>query len=134
MSLKVKDVAADFTTMLVDGKTGPRQCHLHPKASTLLCEICEGKAPDALVLDANGKGWTRTSVSRAFRRACEAAGLGPEVVFYSLRHYHISRALLAGVPVQIVADNVGTSAVMLDRAYAKFTRSARLKLIAKIDL
>jgi hypothetical protein len=53
-----------------------------------------------------------------------------------LRHSYISRALLAGVPTKEVADHCGTSAVMIERHYAKFIRSdqQRFAVIAAPEL
>jgi hypothetical protein len=41
------------------------------------------------------------------------------VSFYTLRHAHISRALEAGMPLSLVAENCGTSLRMLEVNYAR---------------
>jgi len=55
-------------------------------------------------------------------------------VFYCLRHYHISKALLAGVPTQIIAENCGTSVKMIEQHYGKFMNSDRLQMLNKINI
>jgi integrase len=73
--------------------------------------------------------------SRPFERALAAAGL-PKVVPYSLRHSSITRALLRGVPVRVVADQHDTSVVMIERNYASCIAdySDTMVRAAQIDL
>jgi integrase len=63
----------------------------------------------------DGQAWS--DHTRPFARALAAAGL-PKVVPYSLRHSSITRALLRGVPVRVVADQHDTSVAMIERNYA----------------
>jgi len=50
----------------------------------------------------------------------ETVGLGPdEVTPYALRHSNISRSLLRGVPVTLVADLTDTSEREIRKHYAK---------------
>jgi integrase len=62
------------------------------------------------------------------------AKLPPETVFYSLRHYYISKALLAGVQAQVVAENCGTSLAMIEKHYGKFLRADRKAMLDKVAL
>ena len=39
---------------------------------------------------------------------------------YCLRHTAITRALLAGVPVRLVASSFDTSVAMIEKTYSKF--------------
>lgn len=52
-------------------------------------------------------------------RALGRAGLDPEGTFYALRHSYISRAIEAGVPLTVLAENCGTSVRMIEKTYAK---------------
>lgn len=54
---------------------------------------------------------------RAWRRACEAAGLGPEVTPHVLRHTAITWAMQAGARLADVAGYYGVSAETLERTY-----------------
>jgi integrase len=73
--------------------------------------------------------------SRPFERALAAASL-PKVVPYAMRHSSITRALLRGVPVRVVADQHDTSVGMLERNYAKYIgdHSDAVIRAAQIDL
>lgn len=78
--------------------------------------------------------------SRPFARALAAAGL-PKVVPYALRHTSITRSLLRGVPVRVVADQHDTSVVMIERNYASciadysdtVVRAAQIDLDAPVN-
>jgi len=77
----------------------------------------------------------QSDYSRPFGRALAAAGL-PKVVPYSLRHSSITRALLRGVPVRVVADQHDTSVAMIERNYASCIAdySDTMVRAAQIDL
>jgi integrase len=82
----------------------------------------ERPATDPLLLRADGAPW-RPEIAdyrRPFISAVKRAGLDPATVtFYALRHSSITRALLAGVPIRIVAAQHDTSVVMLERTYSQ---------------
>jgi len=48
-----------------------------------------------------------------------------ETVLYWRRHTHISLALLAGVNIQVRAENVGTSVRMIEKHSGKFLNRDR---------
>jgi len=77
----------------------------------------------------------QSDYSRPFERALASAGL-PKVVPYSLRHSSITRALLRGVPVRVVADQHDTSVAMIERNYASCIAdySDTMVRAAQIDL
>jgi hypothetical protein len=73
-----------------------------------------------LLVKQQGGRWRRGDHWRPFQKAAVAVGLDPaEVTIYSLRHSSIVRALLANVPVRVVAVGHDTSVSMIERAYSK---------------
>jgi len=78
----------------------------------------EASAP--LLPKANGHPWGHTDHYRPFQRAVVRAGLDPSVTFYALRHSNIVRALMAGVPVRLVAVAHDTSIPMIERSYSRY--------------
>ena len=118
-----------------DGKTGSRNVVLSDAAIAHFRELARDKLPGAyLHAKANGDPWDRNDQGYAMRRAVDAVNLsatGPAdrfpsgTCFYTLRHTHISMALLAGVQAQILAENCGTSVAMIEKHYAKFLHSDR---------
>jgi integrase len=76
-----------------------------------------------LLTRADGSGWgyrRNDHYRKDFREVVAAVGLDPdEVTPYALRHSAISRALLRGVPVTVVADLTDTSEREIRKHYAK---------------
>lgn len=120
------------TLNIPDGKTGARVVVLSDSAVAHFRELARGKLPAAFLhVRADGTPWHKNACAYALRRVVAAVNtakpgtLDPATCFYTLRHSHISRALLAGVQVQIVAENCGTSVAMIEKHYAKFLHTDR---------
>jgi integrase len=80
-----------------------------------------GRADDEpLLRDNDGAAWTRTKHQLPFARAAAAADLPKEATAYSLRHSFITRSLLKGIPVRLVAASVDSSTEMIEATYSKF--------------
>ena len=130
-SAQVRALDVTAKTFRVQGKTGAREIHLPEPAMRLLRRLASGKQmTDHLFTTAEAPRWTPSLHQRPFAAAVATAGLDPDTTFYALRHSYISRALLAGVPTKAVADHCGTSAVMIERHYAKFIRSDQQRFAA----
>jgi integrase len=80
-----------------------------------------GRAVEApLLVKPSGDRWRKSNHAYLFGRAAAAVGLDPaEVTIYALRHSSIVRALLANVPVRVVAADHDTSVSMIERTYSK---------------
>ena len=63
--------------------------------------------------------WQRADHVRPFAQAAAQAGLAG-VTSIALRHSSIIRALLAGVPIRVVAVSHDTSVAMLERTYSAY--------------
>lgn len=131
-----------------DGKTGPRNVVLSDAGIAHFRALAKDKLPSALLhyreetrtdettgeprteLVEWGKSEQHRRIKRAVNDANEAIAkpadrLPVETCFYSLRHTHASLALLAGVNIQILAENIGTSVRMLEKHYGKFLHADR---------
>ena len=116
----------------VDGKTGPRTVSLTTEGAAFLLEVAGDRDREApLFVGVDGERWKRADMRRPLKRAIAAAGLPGSVCFYTLRHSHISRALEHGMPVQLVAENVGTSVLMITKNYAHVLARTRHDTIQK---
>jgi integrase len=76
---------------------------------------------EPLLLRADGRAWQSSQDGdheRLYRQAAESAGVKGTI--YALRHSSIVRALLANVPVRVVAATHDTSVVMVERTYSSF--------------
>jgi Phage integrase family len=77
-------------------------------------------AAEPLLLNSDGKRWTSRGHRRLFIEAAKAARLPDGASMYCLRHTAITRALLANVPVRLVASTFDTSVAMIEKTYSKF--------------
>jgi len=117
--------AGDFDvrqgTLRVDGKTGPRNIVLSDDGVAFFKEQRKGRTPKAWLLPRDdGTPWDRHFLSKRFRDVAKKAKQPAGASFYSLRHWYISQALLAGVDIELLARNVGNSAQIIRKHYHKF--------------
>jgi integrase len=77
-------------------------------------------ADQPLLLNPDGERWHARQHRRMFIEAAQAARLPDGATMYCLRHTAITRALLAGVPVRLVASSFDTSVAMIEKTYSKF--------------
>jgi Phage integrase family len=75
---------------------------------------------EPLLLNAEGERWSARGHRRLFIEAAKAARLPDGASMYCLRHTAITRALLANVPVRLVASTFDTSIEMIEKTYSKF--------------
>jgi integrase len=69
--------------------------------------------PDGLVFtDAAGRPLRGTNVTHGFHRLLNAAGL-PSIAFHGLRHSAATALLAAGVPLRVVADQLGHTTISI---------------------
>jgi len=95
-----------------------------PELAALLKQEAKGRAGDApLLMRSNGEPWgyrRSDQYRREFAEVVTAAGLNPKTVtLYALRHSYISRALLRGISITLIADASDTSEKEIRRHYAK---------------
>ena len=120
-----------------------RVATLSSAAVKLLKEQARDKLPTTyLFVRADGVPWGKSNHHRPFREACGKVNSDPkakvkiprEFIFYSLRHYFISRALLAGMNANALAKNVGTSTAMIEKHYGKFIRSDVRDMLDRVEV
>ena len=109
--------------------------------ATRLKAEAKGRASDAALLTrADGSPWgyrRSDQYRREFAEVVEAAGLDPKTVTpYALRHSYISRALLRGISITLIADATDTSEREIRRHYAKLIsdHSGEIMRRALLDL
>jgi integrase len=88
-----------------------------------LVTVAADRAADSALLLRDGAAWDLKSYKRLlgcpFAIVAARAGVSGTTM-YALRHSSVVRALLAGVPAQLVASNHDTSLQMLARTYARY--------------
>ncbi len=86
---------------------------------------CVGRARDAvLFVKAEGGEWDKSQQSRPMAEACTRAKIKPAASFHVLRHTWASHAVMNGVPLLVVAKNLGHSDTrMVERHYGHLAAS-----------
>ena len=125
--LEVQDFNPDASTVAIrETKSGkPRHVILTPEGAEFFRQHCAGRAgSDLMFRHADGAPWRKSEQSRPMAAACARARLTPAVSFHALRHTWASLAAMAGVPLLIVARNLGhTDTRMVEKHYGHLTQS-----------
>lgn len=131
-AIEVHDFDPRRATLLIrKGKTGARVVTLADEGVAFFKRLA-GKRADAVLLPrADGDRWGKSEQARPWKRAARLAELPASSSFYTLRHSHISRAIEAGMPLSLVAENCGTSLTMIERNYAKVLAATRRETIER---
>ena len=117
---------------MLSGKTGARTVILQPEVVAFFVRVTGVRAnEEPLLARADGGAWGASHQVRPMKRALVGAGLDSNGTFYALRHSYISRAIEAGVPLNVVAKNCGTSVRIIETIYAKVLASKRREFIEK---
>jgi integrase len=125
--LEVQDFNPDAGTLAIrKSKTGkPRHVVLTEEGSAFLRQHCAGRAGGELMFrHSNGAGWKASEQARPIRAACAHASITPAVGFHILRHTWASLAVMAGVPLMVVARNLGhVNTGMVEKHYGHLSVS-----------
>ena len=125
--LQVHDFNPDAGTLAIrESKTGaPRHVVLTDEGQRLFAQWCAGRAGDALLFArANGRPWEKSAQARPMREACARAKIEPPIAFHGLRHSWASLSVMAGMPLMIVARNLGhRDTRMCERHYSHLSPS-----------
>ncbi|MGA9602336.1 MAG: tyrosine-type recombinase/integrase [Methylocystis sp.] len=114
------------------GKTGSRTIVLQTSAVDFFKKLAAGRDPDeSLFVRSDGSRWKRSDQTRPVKDALAKAGLAPEGSIYALRHTYVSRAIEGGVPLNVIAENCGTSVRMIEKTYAKVLAEKRRDFIER---
>lgn len=108
--LRVHDFNPDADTIEVrQSKSGKsRHVYLTPRGAEFFRQHCAGRGgPELMFHRGDGAAWTKSNQVRPMREACARASITPPVSFHALRHTWASLAVMNGVPLVVVAENLG---------------------------
>ena len=146
---KVQDFNAKSGTLTLRTRKGrggvvrEREAMLSDEAVTFLKQITKTSLPTAYLLTKDdGTPWGKSHQHRPWKEAVRKTAqnrnkgdrMPAEAVFYDMRHYHISKAMIAHVPLKLIADNCGTSTQMIERTYGKATEQYKRDMFNSIGL
>jgi integrase len=125
--LEVADFNPDGGTLTIrKAKAGkPRHVVLTPEGADFFRQHCAGRARGELMFHHDdGASWRTSEQGRPMRAACTRARIAPAVSFHALRHTWASLATMAGVPLLVVARNLGHADTrMVERHYGHLAPS-----------
>ncbi len=121
-ALRVTDFNPDAGTLTIRAsKSGkPRHVVLTSEGQRFFSAATAGKPGDALILTrSNGEPWGRSHQHRPLKEACAVAKISPAVSFHILRHTHGSTLAMKGVPLPVIAKQLGHADTrMTEKHYA----------------
>jgi integrase len=106
----IADFNADVGTLSVpDPKTGkPRHIVLSDDGVEFLEQITAGRvSTEPIFLQADGSPWLADHQADPMRETNKRAGITPPINFHGLRHTWASHAVMNGMPLIVVAKNLG---------------------------
>ena len=109
-SLRASDFNADSGTVHVRTSKSGRGRHivLGNEGIAVFKSFVAGKSGEVrLLARSDGTAWTKSLQARPMAEACKCAKIGPKISFHVLRHTWASLAVMAGVPLLVVARNLG---------------------------
>ena len=125
--LEVADFNPDAGTLAIrSSKSGkPRHVFLTDDGRAFLRAITAGWQGDALIFSrANGQAWGKSQQQRPLKEACRRARINPPASFHVLRHTYGSHFAMSGVPLQVIATNLGHSDTrMVEKHYGHLAPS-----------
>jgi integrase len=125
--LYVHDFNPDSGTLAIRrSKSGkPRHIVLTDEGVLLFAQLGAGRGGHELMLQkANGQPWRKSHQGKPMREACEQAKITPPIGFHGLRHTWASHAVMNGVPLLVVAKNLGHSDTrMVEKHYGHLAPS-----------
>ena len=114
------------------GKTGDRTIVLQTAAVRFLVGVVGRRAQrEYLFVRKDGARWKRSDQTRPIKLALRKANLSEDGCIYALRHSYISHSIEGEVPLNIIADNCGTSIRMIEKTYAKILAEKRRHFIER---
>jgi integrase len=124
--LAVEDFHVDAGTIHVRiSKSGKnRHVVLTPEGQQFFARQCLGKPAQSLLLtQRSGRQWGKSSYAKLLPAACTAAQIAG-ANFHALRHTYASRLVTKGVPLSVVANQLGhASTAMVEKHYGHLAPS-----------
>ncbi|MEN3974770.1 tyrosine-type recombinase/integrase [Emcibacter sp. SYSU 3D8] len=110
----VKGRVADFdpaagTVFIPESKSGKaRHVVLTDEGREFFTALVAGRPGDALLFrDASGNAWGKSQQARPITELCARAKIAPAIGVHALRHTYASRLVSRGVPLMVVAQQLG---------------------------
>ena len=129
----VNDFERAAEMLFIKHASGDRSRHviLTEQGVAFFEQLCAGRlGGEQVFVRSDGKPWGPSQQNRRIRLACERAKIDPPVNFHGLRHTYAAQLVSSGVPLLVVADNLGhRDTRMCEKHYAHLTSNYRKRMI-----
>lgn len=118
-TMHVRDFDPSAATLAVRrSKSGKaRHIFLTEDGCRLLSTLTAGRPGSDLIFTRNGKTWKASEQQRPLTEASKRAGIMPTVTFHILRHSHASALAMKGVPLEVIATQLGHADTRVTRRH-----------------
>ncbi len=131
-ALRVGAFHSDSKSIFIEkSKNGTaRHVALNDEGVAFFSRLAKGREPSAkMFFRANGKPWKTSEQKRPMDKACSESKVDG-VTFHILRHTYASQAVMNGVPVAVIAEQLGHKDTRItERHYAHLCRSYKQEII-----
>ena len=110
VALEVHDFNPDTGTLAIRTSKSGRSRHavLTEEGAEFFAQVCAGRPGHAtMFVKADGEPWGRGHQGPLMAAACKRTKITPPIGFHGLRHTWASLAVMAGMPLMVVAKNLG---------------------------
>jgi integrase len=124
--LQVADFHSDSGTLSIHrSKTGKgRTVFLTDQGTEFFKQCCLGRAGAELIFTRKGSQWDKSNQQVPMREACEHAKITPAISFHILRHTWASLSVMGGMPLMVVAKNLGHATTeLVEKVYGHLAPS-----------
>lgn len=124
--MSVADYHHDSGTLLVRTSKAGKLRHIELTAEGLdfFEQITAGHSGSGPLFHRNGARWGKSHQQRPLSEACQAAKINPAASFHTLRHTYASLMVMDGVPLMVVARNLGHADTrMVEKHYGHLATS-----------
>lgn len=132
-NLKCGDFDPDSDTLYIaTSKSGkPRHIVLTDEGNEFFTQATAGRPKDEITFKrSSGAPWGRTHQYRPLRDACEKAKINPPASFHILRHTYASRLAMNGVPMKVIAEQLGhVDTRITEKHYAHLADSYKADIV-----
>jgi integrase len=118
--LEVVDFNPDVGTIAVRKSKTNRARHvvLTDEGAAFFRSLCIGRSGDERMLSCADGEWRHTRQARPMAAAVARAKIAPQISFHGLRHTYASLSVMNGVPLMVLARNLGhTTTRMVEKHY-----------------
>ena len=110
VALEVHDFNPDTGTLAIRTSKSGKSRHvvLTEEGAEFFAQVCAGRPGHAtMFVKADGEPWGRGHQGPLMAAACKRTKITPPIGFHGLRHTWASLAVMAGMPLMVVAKNLG---------------------------